>query len=110
MQCFGSPQFAFPFREGWIILNHLYNVTLYLFYFIFIFFVLGRSGRCPKRNPKAVEFWRSCRLKQDAWRVDSPQFAARAPPPPSGRGAIICICYFALLASMLNAACSLHVC
>ena len=29
-------------------------------------------------------------------------------PPPFGWGAMICICYFALLASILNAVCSLH--
>ena len=56
------------------------------FIFILYFFLLGRSGRCPKRNPKAVEFWRSCRLKQDAWRVDSPQFIGVSPSPLRGEG------------------------
>ena len=60
---------------------------------------------CPIRSQRASA------QKQDAWRVDSPQFAIEGSPPPFGvRGSVICYIYlllcFALLASMLDAICS----
>ena len=73
MQCFGSPQFPSPFGGGCLVFIDLFKCLIcYIIYicyalilFLFLFFILGRSGRCPKRNPKAVEFWRSCRLMTD---------------------------------------------
>ena len=53
---------------------------------------------------------RASKRKQDAWRVDSPQFAIGVSPSPrrGEGGAVFYNCLFALFAGMLKPICCLH--